>query len=182
MRKPTLLLALAASVFMSLGFNMSAKINKLDEDEYTHFMALRVYMDQPNSKGERGNSERKEFLKLKTRAERDQWLKDKGLWDKFYKYPAHIRQKIADGAVQVGWDKHMVYMSWGRPFKRQKVAGRSTYRSERFTYRWEVRKDGAHQVWVKNSKDTYAAQKLYIKELIVDDDVIAEMTERPAKW
>ena len=33
MRKTTLLLALAASVFMSLGFNMSAKINKLDADE-----------------------------------------------------------------------------------------------------------------------------------------------------
>jgi len=182
MRKPTLFLALVASVFMSFGFNMAAKINKLDADEYTHFMALRVYMDPPNSKGDRSTADRKEFLKLKTRAERDQWLKDKGLWDKFYQYPPHIRQKIADGAVQVGWDKHMVYMSWGRPYKRQKVAGRTTYRAERFTYRFEVRKDGAHQVWVRNSKDTYAAQRLYIKELIVDDDKVAEMSERPAKW
>ena len=72
-------------------------------------------MDPPNAKGERKKDERKEYLKLKTRAERDQWLKDKGLWDKFYQYPEHIRQKIADGAVQPGWDKHMVYMSWAGP-------------------------------------------------------------------
>ena len=183
MRKSALLIALFMSATFMTGFNMNAKINKLEEDEYTHFMALRVYMDPPNAKGERKKDERKEYLKLKTRVERDQWLKDKGLWDKFYQYPPHIREKIADGAVQLGWDKHMVYMSWGRPFKRQRVAGRQAYRSERFTYRFEVRKDGAQQSWVRNSKDTYAAQKLYKRELIIDDDKVAELSgEIPAKW
>ena len=97
MRKSALLIALFMSATFMTGFNMNAKINKLEEDEYTHFMALRVYMDPPNAKGERKKDERKEYLKLKTRVERDQWLKDKGLWDKFYQYPPHIREKIADG-------------------------------------------------------------------------------------
>ena len=182
MRTPILFLTLLLSMSMSMGFNIANKVNKLEGDEYQHFMALRVYMDAPNARGERSKTERKEFLKLKTRAERVQWLKDKGLWDRFYQYAPHIRQKIAEGDVQMGWDKHMVYMAWGRPYKRQKVAGRSAYRSERFTYRFEVRKDGAHQVWVRNSKDTYAAQRLYIKELIVDDDKVAEIKEIAAKW
>ena len=182
MRTPTLFFALVMAVSMSLGFNLSNKADKLEGDEYQHFMALRVYMDPPNARGERGVDDRKAFFKLKTRAERDQWLKDKGFWDRFYQYAPHIRQKISEGDVQIGWDKHMVYMAWGRPYKRQKIAGRTAYRSERFTYRFEVRRDGAHQVWVRNSKDTYQSQKLYIKELIVDDDKIAEIHERPAKW
>jgi hypothetical protein len=182
MRKPTLFIALACSVVMSFGFNLSKKIGKLEGEEYQHFMALRVYMDPPNARGERGKDDRKAFFKLKTRPERDEWLKEKGLWERFYKYEPHIRQKISEGDVQIGWDKHMVYMAWGRPYKRQKVAGRNAYRSERFTYRFEVRKDGAHQVWVRNSTDTYQAQKLYIKELIVDDDKVADIRSRDAKW
>ena len=53
MRKSALLIALFMSATFMTGFNMNAKINKLEEDEYTHFMALRVYMDPPNAKGER---------------------------------------------------------------------------------------------------------------------------------
>ena len=160
MRKSALLIALFMSATFMTGFNMNAKINKLEEDEYAHFMALRVYMDPPNAKGERRKDERKEYLKLKTRAERDQWLKDKGLWDKFYQYPPHIRQKIADGAVQIGWDKHMVYMSWGRPSSVSEWRGvRPTALALHPLLRGP--KGRCPPDLGPKYKDTYAAQKLY---------------------
>ena len=167
---------------LTMGCSISSKLKKLDDEEYSHYMALRVYMDPPDGAGKRAKTERKEFFKLKTRAERDQWLKDKGHWDRFYQYDPHIRQKIVDGQVQLGWDKHMVYMSWGRPYLRRKLPGRNAQRSEMFIYRFEELQDGTHQVWVKGSKDTYKAARLYTKELIVDDDKIAEIRERDAVW
>ena len=167
---------------LSVGCSLSSKLNKLDTEEYAHYMALRVYMDQPDGSGKRAKTERKEYFKLKTRAERDQWLKDNGLWDRFYQYEPHIRQKIVDGQVQLGWDKHMVYMSWGRPYLRRKIPGRQAQRSEMFIYRFEELRDGAHQVWVEGSKDTYKAVRLYTKELIVDDDKIAEIREKDGAW
>ena len=179
--RQTFLLA-ALTLALSTGCSMSSKLKKLDEEEYDHYMALRVYLDRPDARGVRSKDERKAFFKNKTRAERDQWLKDKGLWDKFYQYDAHIRDKIAQGAVQVGWDKHMVYQAWGMPFVRRKLPGRQAQRSELFVYRFEVRKDGVHQVWIRGSKDTYKAQRLYTKELIVDDDKIMEIRERDGQW
>jgi hypothetical protein len=179
---PRTLLLAALTFALTTGCSISSKVKKLDDDEYKHYMALRVYLDRPNARGERSKDERKEFLKNKTREERDQWLKDKGVWDKFYQYDEHIREKIVNGGVQVGWDKHMVYQSWGMPFLRRKLPGRQAQRSEMFIYRFEVRQDGVHQVWVKGSKDTYKAQRLYTKELIVDDDKIAEIRERDGQW
>ena len=166
----------------TMGCSISSKLKKLDDEEYSHYMALRVYMDPPDGANKRAKTERKEFFKLKTRAERDQWLKDKGYWDRFYKYDPHIRQKIVDGQVQVGWDKHMIYMAWGRPYLRRKLPGRKAQRSEMFIYRFEELQDGTHQVWVEGSKDTYKAARLYIKELFVDDDTLAEIREKDASW
>ena len=160
----------------------SSKLKKLDQDEYDHYMALRVYLDRPDARGVRRKDERKAFFKIKTREERDQWLKDKGLWDKFYQYDAHIREKIVQGAVQLGWDKEMVYQAWGRPHVRRKLPGRQVQRSEVFVYRFEVRQDGVHQVWVQGSKDTFKAQRLYTKELIIDDGKVTEMKERDGVW
>ena len=83
--RQTFLLAIFTLV-MSTGCSISSKLKKLDEEEYDHYMALRVYLDRPDARGERSKDERKAFFKNKTREERDQWLKDKGLWDKFYQY------------------------------------------------------------------------------------------------
>ena len=170
------------TISLTMGCSLSSKLKKLEDDEYAHYMALRVYMDQPDGAGKRAKTERKAFFKLKTRAERDQWLKDKGLWDRFYQYEPHIRQKIVDGQVQAGWDKHMVYMAWGRPYLRRKLPGRKAQRSEMFIYRFEELQDGSHQVWIKGSKDTYEAARLYTKELIVDDDTVAEIREKDGVW
>lgn len=167
---------------LTMGCSIAGKVKRLEGEEYDHYMALRVYLDQADARGHRPKTERKEFFKNKTREERDQWLKDKGLWDKFYQYAPHIREKIVGGNVQVGWDKHMVYQSWGLPLVRRKLPGRQAQRSEMFVYRFEERQDGVHQVWIKGSKDTYKARRLYTKEVIIDDDKVTEMREREGVW
>ena len=164
------------------GCGISSKMKKLSGDELDHYRALRVYMDQPDARGIRGETERREFLKLKTREERDQWLKDKGHCDRFYQYDAHIREKIVFGQVQEGWTRHMIYMSWGYPYTKRKLPGRQAMRSEMLVYRFEEMEDGAHQVWVQGSKTEYKAVRLYIREVIIDDDRITEIRERDVSW
>jgi hypothetical protein len=165
-----------------MGCSISAKMKKLDPEELDHYRALRVYMDQPDARGIRNEDERKAYLGLKTREERDQWLKDEGHWERFYKYDPHIREKIVFGQVQTGWDKHMVYMSWGYPFTRRKLPGRNAMRSEMLVYRFEEAQDGTHQVWVRGSKTEYKAVRLYIQEVVVDDDRVTEIKKKDSAW
>jgi hypothetical protein len=174
--------SLLMASLMVVGCSISQLKKKLDSEELNHYRALRVYMDDPDSTGRRKKTDRKEFLSLKTRAERDKWLKDKSLWDRFYKYDAHIREKIVDGSVQVGWDRQMVYMSWGHPFTRKKLPGRKASRSELLTYRFEQMRDGTIQLWVPGSKTEYKAARLFVQELFVDDDKVTEIQQKDAAW
>ena len=168
--------------FLMAGCSISAMKKRLDSQELDHYRALRVYMDAPDNSGRRQTTERKEYLKLQTREERDNWLKKRELWDRFYKYDAHIRQKIVDGAVQVGWERHMVYMSWGHPYNRKKLPGRKASRSELLTYRFEQMRDGTIQLWVPGSKTEYKAARLFVKLLYVDDDKVTEIQQKDAGW
>jgi hypothetical protein len=52
---------------------------RLDNQEFDHYYALRVYMTE---------DVRKTYLKIKIREDRDAYLKDRGLWERFYKYEA----------------------------------------------------------------------------------------------
>ena len=82
------------------------RVKLLSDTEFDHYYALKVFMDE---------AERKTYLKLETSDERDNFLKELGLWDRFYTYEAHIRDRIVAGEVQAGWVKPMVYMPCGRP-------------------------------------------------------------------
>lgn len=93
------------AAMLQVGGWKSAK--RLTDAEFDHYYALRVFMDEAQTK---------KYLKLKTEEERDAYLKELGLWDKFYRYDDHIRQRIIDGEVQVGWTIDMVYMAWGAPY------------------------------------------------------------------
>ena len=53
-------------------------------------------------------------LLIAAQAARDQYLKDKGIWDNFYQYEHRIREQIAAGDVKVGWGEDMLFMSWGQ--------------------------------------------------------------------
>lgn len=145
------------------------QMKRLSDAEFDHFYALRPYMD---------DDARKEYLKLKTEEERNQYLKDQGLWDRFYQYDADQRDEIVAGAVQVGWTKDMVLMSWGAPYDKRKLAGRKATRSEALVYRFEQHEDGALIVWEPNSKTEYKAVRLFRREVILDDDVVAEIVEK----
>ena len=57
-----IILALLTLTLVS-GCSMSSKLKKLDEEEYSHYMALRVYLDQPDGSGKRAKTDRKAFLR-----------------------------------------------------------------------------------------------------------------------
>jgi len=164
--------AVAVAVFamaVSTGCGYERKVKRLDNQEFQHYYALKVYMDEP---------QRKAFFKLKTRAERDEFLKKRGHWDKFYEYEPHIRDAIFDGKVELGWTKDMVLMAWGLPVDRGRVAGRQATRSERYKYRFEETQDGGVLVWEPGSKTQYAAARLFSREVIFDNDVVAEINNK----
>jgi hypothetical protein len=147
---------------------MGSKLNKLSEGEYAHYRALRVFMEEP---------ERKAWLKLKTSEERDAWLKEHKLWDRFYSHPEDVRKQIVDGDVAIGWTRDMVYMAWGAPFQKQRLTGRPAARSELLVYRFEIDKDGTATPLVGARAD-YKAVDHHQTELVVDDDVVTEMVEK----
>lgn len=160
---------LLALMLVAAGCGTAAKVKRLEDREQDHYYALKVWMT---------DDDRKAFLKLKTPEERDQWLKDKGLWDRFYKYDDEKRSAIVEGDVQVGWKQDMVFMAWGEPASRSRLPGRPAERSELFIYRFEVDKKGNTLIWRPESNETYKASELYRLELIVDDQVVTEITKK----
>ena len=172
LRTHRLLSTLAVGLFavsVSTGCGIERKLKRLDDQEFQHYYALKVYMDDDQEKA---------YFKLKTRAERDDFLKKRDLWDKFYDYEPHIREAIYNGRVEVGWTKDMVLMAWGLPIDRGRVAGRQATRSERYTYRFEEDQEGAILVWEPGSKTQYKAARLFSREVIFDNDVVAEINNK----
>ena len=146
-----------------------SRVKKLSDTEFDHYYALKPFMP---------DEDRKVYLKLKTEEERNKWLKDKGLWDRFYKYEDHIRKGIVEGAVQVGWTKDMVLMSWGAPFDKRALAGRPAPRSELLLYKFEKQDDGTVLVFVPGSKTEYKAVDRFRREVYLDNDVVTEIIEK----
>ena len=170
MLRNTILLGLGVMLFASGCTGKQMK--RLSDAEFDHFYALRPYMDEDS---------KKEFLKLKTEEERNQYLKDANLWDRFYQYDQATRDEIVAGGVEVGWTKDKVLMAWGAPYDKQKLTGRPATRSERLVYRFEKHADGTIIVWESNSKTEYKATKLFQKDVILDDDVVQEINQRD-RW
>lgn len=159
-------------MFMMLGlvlFGTASKVKKLTDVEKDHYQALRVWMSEDQNKA---------FLKFKTEEERNQYLKDQNLWERFYKYDQYEREKILHGELEVGWTQDMVWMALGQPFKKKRLTGRNAARSELFIYRMEVSVDGAHMPWVPGSKATYKAVDKYQIEIYVDDEIVTSIEQR----
>jgi hypothetical protein len=150
------------------GCGESTWIKRLSDQEFQHYYALKPFM---------ADDDRKAFLQLKTEAERNKFLKDKELWQRFYKYEEHIRTAIVDGAVQTGWGKDMVLMSWGAPYDKRKLTGRPAPRSEMLVYRFEQHSDGSVLVYVPGSKTEYKAERRFRREVILDSDTVTEIRE-----
>lgn len=156
---------------MGCGYERHQK--RLNDQEFSHWYALRVYMTE---------DQKKTYLKLKTTEERDAFLKENQLWNRFYKYDPEIREAIVSGDVQEGWTRDMLEMAWGAPYDRQRAVGRRAERSEKFIYRFEQQPDGSVLLWESNSKTQYKAVRLFVREVIIDDDVVVKISERDASW
>lgn len=151
------------------GCGLEARVKKLSPEEFKAYYALRPFMTEDDKKA---------YLKLKTEDERNQWLKDKGLWDTFYKYDENIRQAIVDGAVRTGWTEEMVYMAWGAPYDSQKLTGRHASKSQLLVYRFEKHEEGVVLVWMPGSKTDYKAIDHFRREVYIDDNVVSEIVEK----
>lgn len=149
------------------------RLKRLEADEHKHYMALKAYME---------DDQREDFLKLKTRAERDEFLKKAGLWDRFYSLPPEVREQIYGGEVQVGWTKDMVLMAWGKPVDSKKLAGRQAQRSFLYIYRFEQTQEGALLVWEPGSKTQYKAAELWERHVFIDDDKVTKIDQKKGKW
>ena len=158
-------LALVAAFVFSVGCN---PVKRLSDAEWDHYRALRVYMTE---------GEKSSFLKNKTEEERNAYLQELGLWERFYKYPEDVRELILTGDVARGWTKDKLLMAWGRPHDMQKLTGRDARRSERYIYRFEELENGQLVIWTKGSKTAYKAVRLFQRRVIIDDDVVSEINE-----
>jgi hypothetical protein len=163
MRRATAAFLLSATLLLTAG-----KWGRLSDAEKEHFRALETFMD---------DGEQKDFLKLKTSDERDAWLKEKGLWDKFYGHDPSVREQIVNGDVRLGWSAEMVYMAWGTPFQKQRLTGRPAARSEKLVYRFEVDKDGFATPLVGKKSDYKAVDRFQV-ELVLDDDTVSELVQK----
>jgi hypothetical protein len=144
-------------------------VKKLTAGELDHYMALRVWMSEADTKA---------YSKLKTAEERNTYLQESGYWDRFYQYDKKRREQIIAGEVAKGWMQDQVYMSWGAPHLRKRLAGRRAVRSEMFVYRFEIDPDGSVYVWEPKSKQTYYAVGKYQIDLTVDDGLVVDMVRK----
>lgn len=158
------------AVFLAslLWFGAAGKLDRLSEAEKDHYRALRVFMEE---------SDQKAWLKLKTEEERNAWLQEQKLWDRFYALTAEQRQSVIAGEVKRGFSRDMVYMAWGNPFQKQRLTGREAERSEMLIYRFEVDKEG-FATPVVGKKVDYKAVDRYQTEVLLDDDVVTEIVEK----
>jgi hypothetical protein len=148
--------------------SVNRRIAKLPEHDYQHYQVFRSFLGQEGVK---------HFVKFKTSEQRDAFLKEKGLWDMFYKYSDEERQAIVDGEVTKGWTKDRVLMAWGAPYDKRALAGRKAMRSELLVYRFESAADGTIRIYEPGSKTVYKAVRRFSRRLILDDDKVVELEE-----
>ena len=164
-------------------------IKRLENAEFDHYSALKVFMDK---------NQINLYLKKKTRDQRDAYLKELGLWDRFYQYEPNIRDKIVQRDVQVGWNTDMLQMSWGRPIDKRKEFRDSAEQSYNWIYKFERHAKGSEVcgkestqpctiVWLPGSPTEYKAISMFKRHVVIEeqgrrdlttDDIIVEMIDK----
>ncbi len=148
---------------------VAGKIDRLESVERDHYRALKVWIPE---------KDRKRYLRLKTREERDQWLKDEGYWERFYQYDPPVRTKILEGDVKIGWTEDMILMAWGPAHNRRRELLRDAQRAETLIFRFEVSPEGKVLIWAPDSTTHHNAAKLFRYELLVADGALRSMTRK----
>ena len=147
---------------------MGGKLDRLSPDERAHWRALRIFVEK---------RDQKRWLKLKTEEERNAWLQEQGLWDRFYQHNASVRDQIVAGDVRLGWSRQMLYMAWGIPTEKLRLAGRNASRSEMLVYQFEVDPDNFITVRKASDPPNHRSVDRYQVNVAVDDDVVAKLIE-----
>ncbi len=145
---------------------MGGKVKRLSNTEFDHYYALKPFMKE---------DQEKVFLKKKTEEERNAYLKQIGLWERFYSLTPQEREQVLTGKVEVGWTKNMVLMALGPPWDQAKLIGSNTYNAWRYVYRFEEQVDGTALVYVPGSKTAYKAVDFFSIELVMNDDRVVEL-------
>jgi hypothetical protein len=157
---------------LALAFPLTgSKLGKLSEAEQIEYRVFRAFMTEDDQKA---------WLKLQTTEERTTWLKEHKLWEKFYTESPEVQGQIVSGKVGLGWTRDQVYLAWGAPFQKQRLTGREAARSELLVYRFEVDKEGYASPLV-GKKENYQAVSHYQVELVMDDDMVAELDKKD-RW
>lgn len=151
----------------------AGRFDRLPQHEQDHFTALKVFLSEKDQKA---------WLKLKTEDERNTWLKERKLWDRFYQHDEPVRQQILQGDVKTGWTEAMVNMAWGRPAQRlRNTDPRIAGKSDRLIYLFEVTPEGRALVWHAGSKETHTAIKRFRIELVLVEGIV-ETYEKQDGW
>lgn len=162
-----LLAALLSLVLASSA--VAGKLDRLEAAERDHYRALKVWMD---------TKERKQFLKLKTREERDAWLKAQGYWDRFYQYDGPQRRLILDGDVKIGWSEDMVLMAWGPAYTRRREILQDAARAETLVFRFEINEDNEVLIFTPGSTTYHTAKKLFRMNVLIADGKVRSLTKQ----
>ncbi len=162
---------IAGFALIAVLLGTAGKMDRLLDYERDHYRALVVFFEDEKK-------ETREWLKLKTPEERDQWLKDKGYWDHFYKYSEEERAEILAREPKIGWTQEMLYMAWGRPYRKIKSTKRTAQDTIILSYRIQVTPEGRHLIYKPKSKATYKAVERYTQDIVLDDRVITEIRRR----
>jgi hypothetical protein len=161
-------------VWNVIGCSHMRHVKRLETPEKNHWSALRVFMKE---------DQKKEFLMYKTRVERDSYLKDQGLWDKYYNIDEKRREEILSYNVQEGWNQEELLMSWGRPYQTQmEPESKNGIGAERWIYKFEEhtdKKTGERYIliWEEYSKTEYKADRVFEREVVIDDYGRPEWTD-----
>ena len=113
MLKGLITVGLAMSLLAG-GPALAGSTKRLSGAEKDQYYSVRVFM---------GEKEQKKWLKLKTVEERTAWMKQRGLWERFYQFDKDRRAKIVAGEVEIGWEQDAVLMAWGMPHQRKRMTG-----------------------------------------------------------
>ena len=160
-------------IWNMVGCSYMRHVKRLEAPEKDHWAALRVFMN---------DNQKKDFLTRKTKEERDAYLKELQLWDKFYNCDEKRRAEILAYNVQEGWNQEELLMSWGIPFKKQMEPKSKGVGAERWIYRFEEhtdKKTGGKYIliWEEYSKTEYKADRLFEREVVIDDYGRPEWTD-----
>ena len=157
-----------------IGCSYMRHVKRLEAPEKDHWAALRVFMQE---------DQKKEYLTRKTKTERDLYLQELNLWDKFYNLDEKRREDILSYNVQKGGNQEELLMSWGVPYKTQmEPTSKHGVSAERWVYRFEEhsnKKTGERYIliWEEYSKTEYKADRVFEREVVIDDHGRPERTD-----